>query len=444
MFDLPKGLEDKFERAAELLNSHDKFRIVTHYDADGISAAAVLSRALIKAQKGFHVSFVHSFPDEIQEGLPLIFSDIGNARLGQIAKVDGPVIVIDHHKVAEEIKSEKDEHVFINPHDYGIDGAQEVSGGTMAFILALKYDEKNWAKVMFGMTGAAADKQNIGGFEGLNKEILDEAVGRGSLEKKHGLYIDGDGVKDALMKACDPYFPGVSGRERKIDEIIETLNIDHEVPVDELSRKNERVLNSLLALSLLEKDIPSHVIGNVYGSQYKSSDFDIDLDLLYKLLNSCSRSGNPGIGLSLCLGEEKALKKAKEIRTTYRKDMVQRMHELEDEGIEKKEHVQYFFEDKKERKGELAGLGMLYLFDQSKATFGVCRIKKENRADISARATKKLVENGVDLGRFCKEISEKLGGSGGGHDIAAGATVSNDRFEDFIKMIDEMIGSHIS
>jgi len=443
MFDLPDGLKEKFERAAEILRSHDKFRVITHYDADGISAAAVLSRALIKAQKGFHISFVHSFPDEIQEGLPLIFSDVGNAELAKIAEVDEPIIVIDHHKVEKDVGEGRDDHVFINPHDYGIDGAQEVSGGSLAFILALTFDEKNWTKVIFGMAGAAADKQNIGGFKGLNKNIIDSAEEKGVLEKTVDLYIDGDGVKDALMNACDPYFPGVSGRERKIDHIIERLNIDSEAPVDEISKRKKRKLNSLLALSLIERDIPSQVIENIQGPRYTSSNLDFDMDLLYKLLNSCSRSDNPGLGLSLCLGEERSLEKAKEIRKRYRKEMISKLHALEDEGIEQKNNIQYFFEEKKERKGELAGLGMLYIFDQSKPTFGITKLEEDDRADISARATKDLVEVGIDLGRLCNEAAGSIQGRGGGHDIAAGATVPLGSLDVFLDRMDDEIGRRL-
>ncbi len=442
MFDLPDGLKEKFERAADILRSHDKFRVITHYDADGISAGAVLSRALIKAQKGFHVSFVHSFPDEIQEGLPLIFSDVGNSELGNIAEVDEPVIVIDHHKVDEDVEEGREDHVFINPHDHGIDGAQEISGGSLAFILALTFDEKNWTKVIFGMAGAAADKQNIGGFKGLNKKIVEGAEEKGALKKHIDLYIDGNGVKDALMNACDPYFPGISGREREIDHIVGKLNIDHEAPVDEISKGKKRKLNSLLALSLIERDIPSHVIGNIRGPRYTSSSFDLDMDILYKLLNSCSRSNNPGLGLSLCLGEEDSLERAKEIRKGYRKEMITKLHQLEDEGIEEKENIQYFFEEKKERKGELAGLGMLYIFDQSKPAFGITRIDEDERADISARATKQLVEKGLDLGRSCNKIAGRLDGRGGGHDIAAGAMVPLENLEKFLDKMDEEVGGH--
>ncbi len=441
MLTLPDEMEEKLNQASSLLKDYDKFRIVTHYDADGITSAAVLVRTLMKEQKGFHTTFVSSFPDEIPKGLPLICTDIGNSHLKKIKENTDHAVVLDHHKVEDDVDGDKD-HIFVNPHSYGIDGAREVSGATLTFLLSVYHNKSNWGNVFYGLTGAAADKQNIGGFIGINKQIVDSALEKGVLKEKKGLYIDGEGLQDALMKAGDPYFPGISGRERKIKDIIDKLDLDPEATVLDLPSDKDRKLTSILLLSLLKNDIPSHVIESIKGPHYLSDNLEFDIELLYKLINSCARTNKAGLGLSICLGDRASIEKAKDIRKEYREKMIERLNQLEDDGIKKKEHIQYFFEEKKERKGELAGLGMLYLFDQKLPTFGMTEV--DGNIDLSARGTKTMVSNGLDLGQLCRKIAEKNGGSGGGHDIAAGATFPKEKLNQFLDNMDKEVGKILS
>ncbi len=437
MLTLPDKLEKKLEQASNILEEYDKFRIITHYDADGITSAAVLVRALMKEQKGFHTTFVSSFPDNIPEGLPVICTDIGNSHLKRIKENTERTIVLDHHKVEKNIEGNSN-HIFINPHSYGIDGAREISGSTLTFLLSIHHDKGNWSNVFYALAGAAADKQNIGGFKGVNKQIVDTAIDKKVLKKKYGLYIDGEGLKDALMKAGDPYFPKISGREAKIDELIDKIDLDPETSVLELPGDKDRRLTSILVLSLLRKDIPNHVIESVKGPHFLNEGLDFDIELLYKLLNSCARTNQAGLGLSICLGDKSSIKKGKEIRKEYREKMIKRLNQLEDEGIEKKDHIQYFFEEKKERKGELAGLGMLYLLDQRYPTFGMTEV--DGDIDLSARGTKDMVNRGLDLGSLCRKIAGNHEGSGGGHDIAAGATIPKDNLDQFLDEMDKEVG----
>jgi len=439
LFDIPEELEKKLERAISILEDHDKFRLITHYDADGISASAVLARTVMKCQKGFHTTFIDSFPEEIPSGYPIIFTDIGNSYLDRISEVDEDVIVLDHHDVKNNNPSITDgeNKVFINPHDHGIDGSQEVSGGTLALLLAIMHDETNWEESIYGLAGAAADKQAIGGFTGLNSELLKESIENGYLEQRTGLFIDGENIRDALMKACDPYFPGISGEAKKIDNILVDLEIDPEARLDSINVEKKRKLNSLLVLSLIRKDISVHVIESIYGTHHVSAHDGIEVDILYKILNSCARNNRPGLALSFCLGDDKAFEEAREIRNKHRKEIIDKLKKLE-EKVNKKEHIQYFFEEKKTMKGELAGLGMLYLLDQNAPVLGIARL--DDRADISARSNKDMVEQGLDMGEICDRLAERFDGSGGGHDIAAGATIEKNNIESFLEAMDEEVG----
>ncbi|MEM4256572.1 MAG: DHH family phosphoesterase [Thermoplasmata archaeon] len=103
-------------------------------------------------------------------------------------------------------------------------------------------------------------------------------------------------------------------------------------------------------------------------------------------------------------------------------------------------NLQYFFVSEDSMAGAVASSLMLYYLDRKKVT--VAFHEKDSELRVSGRATRKLVENGIDLGKNFKFCAEKFNGYGGGHDIAAGANISKEKFEDFLKCLDENLGAN--
>lgn len=59
-------------------------------------------------------------------------------------------------------------------------------------------------------------------------------------------------------------------------------------------------------------------------------------------------------------------------------------------------------------------------------------LEDSGKIKLSARGTKKLVEQGLNLGKILAESCAAVGGVGGGHNIAAGATIPNGKLEEFL------------
>jgi len=82
------------------------------------------------------------------------------------------------------------------------------------------------------------------------------------------------------------------------------------------------------------------------------------------------------------------------------------------------------------------------LFGESKVTI-VTTLTRSAEAKISTRATKQLVQRGVNLGKILQDLSPKYGGVGGGHAIAAGATIPSNDLDKFLgdlgKSVDEVL-----
>jgi RecJ-like exonuclease len=60
---------------------------------------------------------------------------------------------------------------------------------------------------------------------------------------------------------------------------------------------------------------------------------------------------------------------------------------------------------------------------------------------VSGRSPKALVEKGINLGALMKDATEKLGGAGGGHRVAAGASIPADSFNAFLLFAGEFMKS---
>lgn len=58
---------------------------------------------------------------------------------------------------------------------------------------------------------------------------------------------------------------------------------------------------------------------------------------------------------------------------------------------------------------------------------------------FSGRGTRKLVGKGLDLAAAMREASAAVGGMGGGHDVASGATIPTGTAMKFIDLIDSII-----
>jgi RecJ-like exonuclease len=93
--------------------------------------------------------------------------------------------------------------------------------------------------------------------------------------------------------------------------------------------------------------------------------------------------------------------------------------------------------------GTIASIGLsVELLDSSKPVIGMSRLHKDIK--ISGRTTRDMVAKGVDLGKALKDSSNNFMGTGGGHDIAAGAMIPYEAKDQFLHLVDEMVEYQLS
>ena len=88
--------------------------------------------------------------------------------------------------------------------------------------------------------------------------------------------------------------------------------------------------------------------------------------------------------------------------------------------------------------GTIASIGLsVEILDDSKPVLGLSRLHKDIK--ISGRTTRDMVAKGVNLGKALQDSSNNFGGTGGGHDIAAGAMIPYESKDNFLHLVDEMV-----
>jgi single-stranded-DNA-specific exonuclease len=446
--DLPrtagKVLQKMEDGLSGLRGGRDPVRIISHYDADGLCAAGILSRAFLRMNRPFHTTIAHQIDGALVDLLSkqsypwVIFSDMGSGALDLVEKLESSVIILDHHQPLRESRKA----VQLNCHLWGIDGTFECCASTLALMAAVALDEANWDLSGVACAGAIGDRQHQPAWKGLNAEIMAFSEKAGHLRTRKGLVLEGTDLGSALSQNNEPFFRGVSGNPEGARALIEAAGLSAAATLKELDEAEVSALSSLLVLSLLRGGASEEFARAVMVDRHWVTGYDTDANELSAVVNACGRLGQEDLGLSVCLGGRQALVEARAVREQYRGLMTKGMLELEAKGMTRKANIQYFYSDNAQMAGAFAALVMNYLFPGKLPTISLAR--EGQSIKVSARGTRPLVAKGLDLAKACRLAASRSGGDGGGHSIASGATVPLGSEMAFLDALDAAVGEQLA
>ncbi len=466
-----RTLKAKAKEIAKQLLAADNVHIVSHIDADGITAGSIAYCALKRAGVDRGIEFVKQLEKETIRRLRdsdhdlIWFTDLGSGQLKELKGLR--CIITDHHEPQSELKKFDRGNILsygnsglyeLNPHRYGIDGAKELSGAGVTYLVAKELGE-NFDLAPLAIVGAVGDLQARGERKllGVNRKILDEGIEKGYIKKDidTSLYgIESRPLPKLLEYANDPILPGLTGDYSACVNFL----VEHDIPLKEndewrtwcdLNKSEKRRILSEIADKLLSTGFPPSYTHSLIGEVYtfpneKPKTMLHEAKEFSTLLNSCGRYEKGDIGLNICLGKrEKSLDKAYELLRGHRKVLVDSLKVVESEGIHEEGVLQYFHGKDRIPETVLGTVAGMVIgsgeVDTDVPIFAFAFSEDEGKVKVSSRGTKFQVESGLDLSQVMSECSEKLGGEGGGHDIAAGAFIPKGEEEKFLKMAKNMV-----
>lgn len=458
--------------AAQLIHKHrnDSIEIISHMDADGVCAAAIISKALDRHNIKHQVKFVRMlYRDIIKQIDPAdltIFTDLGSSQLQNVKEnfLGHDVIIADHHE-PEKVEGWQG-LVHLNAHRYSLDGVQEISGAGMSYLIARELNQANRDLSALAIIGAVGDIQNAWGkLLGYNRQIAKDGIDSKVLEQKIDLMLYGRHTRPifkALESLTDPPISGVSNSAPGCISLLKDLNIPFKSngewrhPVDLTDVEKRRLATELIARAYMSvpKELVQYVPGLIIGEAHtllKESDRSMlrDADEFATCINSTARHEQPLIGLEVAKGNRGTYYRAMlNLIRYHRRCIAEGMEFIEQNGLTRtpRGFLQYFDatgEIKETFVGTIASLTLGHqACDPYKPVVGI--VKEGGAAKISARCSKLLFLKGLDLARAIREAARSVGGEGGGHAVACGAKVEENKTPEFLEKFENLIIAEFS
>jgi RecJ-like exonuclease len=150
----------------------------------------------------------------------------------------------------------------------------------------------------------------------------------------------------------------------------------------------------------------------------------------------------------VCLGDRKVwLDRARNLLRGHRQNLVEGLQVAHDEQITQLNTIQYFHAHSGIRDTIIGIVTNMLLnteeVDRSMPLLGFAETK-EGDIKVSARTTQSLVNRGVNLSAAMKHAAQQVNGVGGGHNIAAGATIPKGTEDAFLGFMDTEIARQLA
>jgi len=208
---------------------------------------------------------------------------------------------------------------------------------------------------------------------------------------------------------------------------------------EELDDESLVKLQSFLLFRLIKAGCAPNILDVTIRKRYYDAKDGWELERFADLLDACGKNGYRSLGLSLCLDHTQTWTEALAVEKEYKQKLLDGLQALENGGIHETNGMRYFYTENSSLGGVIAGIATNFLFDEKKPLFSLARKETDDEVHVSCRGNQTLVARGLDLGVAMKTVATALGGYGGGHKIAAGATIAFNKEEEFLAKVDELL-----
>ena len=315
------------ESAKEFIKKTEfkKIRVISHNDSDGITSAAIITKALQRLGRKFSLIIVKQLEEEFIRTLPeeeiILFLDLASNSFNYIKKLKTEVFILDHHEIISEIPENV---TIINPHLFN---EEEISGAGISYLFARELNDENKDLAYLAVIGMVGDmlEKNLG-------KILQGILNDSKVIVKKGLtlYPATRPLNKVLEYNSDVYIPGVTGSNQGTKEFLRENGIGRIggqfKSIIELDKEEMSKLITAITLQATNKNGASDLIGNIYLINIFNKLEDVRQ--VSAMLNACSRLGESGIAIAYALQNKKAKESAEVIYAKYKQSLVNALDSL--------------------------------------------------------------------------------------------------------------------
>jgi single-stranded-DNA-specific exonuclease len=452
------GLADDVQAVAQELLAQESVTIISHIDADGISGETILSQALSRAGVRVTSVFVRQLEPLTMRQVPKddtykLFCDLGSGQQNLLAGYglsEDEVAIIDHH-VSQPCGPD---YLQANCLPYG---HTRLSAAGVAYLVAKEIDAKNTDLASLAVVGNVGDMmaREDCGLTGIAQEIAYEGAAHGFLEiRKRDLNCYG--ISTRPLHVClsyndDPFIPGISNNAGGALRFLQKLGIPLQDALhrwlvwEEIPNEDQRVISSALAQQLLAN---GGTIARLFCESYlfpgeRGRTPLRNAQEYATLLNACGRWSRPRTGGYICRGDRgAAYREAEHMLTNHRAIIRELLQFILDSGVTELSHLQYIHVGNRYPDtivGIGAGMALSKLNREKPILIMVEQAEDPSLTKVSLRTTEQMLSQGLDLQVAATTASEKFGGAGGGHRIAAGAFIPRESEQEFVHHVNNVL-----
>ncbi|MEM0465450.1 MAG: DHH family phosphoesterase [Candidatus Pacearchaeota archaeon] len=436
-------LQEHIERFSKLFLKkieNKKIQIIAHFDTDGISSAAILSKTLEKLNKQFLIKIVKQLTKEEINNFPkeriIILLDLGSGSLNELKNLDREILIIDHHEYSTNNIPEN--ILILNPH-FLKENYEELCTAELCYLVAKSISQENKNLAYLAILGIIGDtlEKNI-------SKIRNTIINEANIKIKKGLliYPSTRPIDKALEFSSKPFIPGVTGDSKGTYELLKEAGIEKTnksfKSLIELDEEEMKRLTTAILLRLPASE-GSEYLGNLYLIKFFNK--IEDARELSAIINACSRMDKPEIALMLCLGNTEARKKAERLYIKYRQHIISGLRYIEkNNNITGKKYVIINAKDKIKDTiiGTLASI-LSFSSIYQEGTIIIAMAYHNEKIKVSARLCGKYSKDSRNLRELMDSITSIIGGESGGHKEAAGCIINKKDEERFIELIKKQL-----
>jgi len=404
-------------------------KLISHNDADGVTSGAIMWRALTKL--GVDVEW-YAMPYMTSTGIrkvldtkkPIVFIDMGSAYgewVGKYKKT--PVAVIDHHPIRGDISSVDAYWIPVSEGET-TESIKYATAATLAQAIAVELgadDEITAWLAVIGATGDMADLQGDFDKNSLIKKLIDKAIDDGYIEEDFGLRLPGKFALDAYEIIDFSVLPPTLDR------------YDHLKGVDPSKLTKEDL-----------ESIYGKYINMVWGKRYINPNMPTELKENHDAAIALMNVTNPAyevikyfkrtdIDFSFINQSGKILKEKYVALKAVINEILRGGAYIETEKLT----VVYNHTPKLVSNSTIANYiaNKNIIGSPTKPVIVYSKDPNNGKYIASARIHYEY-QNTIDLGKLMEEATKNIpGATGGGHVVAAGATIPEKYINDFVSYL---------